>query len=223
MTVKQKKNVENEGMLLASNAIRIPITDNKICGKIDDNIFAIAVFSERKTEQQIKEIVSAVERKIKLGLGSFYSSLNKVAYKWKEYQPFYNITLLLNELSQDLKDGILFEQNRYLDYRKQMKKIRKEIMANPENNWDIDSIIKSIGVSKSHFHRIYKMMFNESCGNEIINARIDKARSILHKTNLSINEVALMCGYKNNSHFMRQFKNRVGITAKEFRKQQQKG
>ena len=47
----------------------------------------------------------------------------------------------------------------------------------------------------------------------------DKAKELLKTTNLRIQEIAEQCGYENASHFMRQFKDKIGMTAVQFRKQ----
>ena len=47
----------------------------------------------------------------------------------------------------------------------------------------------------------------------------DKAKKLLQYTDLRIQEIAVQCGYQNVSHFMRQFKDKCGITAMQYRKQ----
>ena len=54
---------------------------------------------------------------------------------------------------------------------------------------------------------------------DVITARISKAKSLLLHTDLRIHEIALQCGYQNESHFMRQFKVKCGVTAMQYRKQ----
>ena len=47
--------------------------------------------------------------------------------------------------------------------------------------------------------------------------RLEKAKELLRHSELRINEIANMCGYNSSSHFMRQFKEHTGETAKEYR------
>ena len=44
------------------------------------------------------------------------------------------------------------------------------------------------------------------------------AKQLLKTTDLRINEVASSCGYQNSTHFMRQFKEKTGISPSEYRK-----
>ena len=52
---------------------------------------------------------------------------------------------------------------------------------------------------------------------DIINTRIDMTKHLLSSTDLQINEIASACGYQNSTHFMRQFKEKVGMTPSKFR------
>ena len=47
---------------------------------------------------------------------------------------------------------------------------------------------------------------------------MELARYYLANTALSVSETAALCGYDNEVHFMRQFRQRMGMTAGEFRK-----
>lgn len=54
--------------------------------------------------------------------------------------------------------------------------------------------------------------------NDVIQSRIDHAKYLLSTTDISIVQVAEMCGYKSTSHFMRQFKNKMKMIPSEYRK-----
>ena len=54
-------------------------------------------------------------------------------------------------------------------------------------------------------------------GYDVIEKRIGKAKQLLEFSDLRIQEIALQCGYHNESHFIRQFKVKVGMTALRFR------
>lgn len=107
------------------------------------------------------------------------------------------------------------------DYREKLEKIRIRFMENPQLDWSIDSISKDIGISRSHLQRLYKEQFGSSCMDDIISARLSHAKWLLMNTDLKIGQIAEQCGYLNESHFMRQFKSKMGMTALVFRKQSQ--
>jgi AraC family transcriptional regulator len=47
--------------------------------------------------------------------------------------------------------------------------------------------------------------------------RVEMAKRILKQQNLPIAEVALECGFSNQSHLGRTFKKHTGVTPKKFR------
>ncbi|MBE6631493.1 MAG: helix-turn-helix transcriptional regulator, partial [Ruminococcaceae bacterium] len=48
--------------------------------------------------------------------------------------------------------------------------------------------------------------------------RIEYAKYLLISTNMTVSAISLSCGYKNDVHFMRIFKDLNGISPSEFRK-----
>ena len=62
-------------------------------------------------------------------------------------------------------------------------------------------------------------MFSVSVKDDVITARIKRARQLLAHTNMRVQEIAEMCGYNNDNHFMRQFKEKTGLTAAQYRKE----
>ncbi|WP_295087131.1 substrate-binding domain-containing protein [uncultured Ruminococcus sp.] len=95
---------------------------------------------------------------------------------------------------------------------------QRRIYAFPERDWNIDELCRSIGISRGYFQRNYKSQFGISCGEDIIQARIQRAKKLLADTTLTVQEIADQCGYKTHTHFMRQFKERAGISATQYRK-----
>ena len=47
---------------------------------------------------------------------------------------------------------------------------------------------------------------------------MNKAMQLLRHTDFKVQEIALHCGYNNENHFMRQFKEKIGVTALQYRK-----
>lgn len=51
----------------------------------------------------------------------------------------------------------------------------------------------------------------------LLAVRIEQAKSRLHLKQLTIAEVALQCGFANQSHMGRYFKKQVGISPRQYR------
>ncbi|MBO5319981.1 MAG: AraC family transcriptional regulator [Ruminococcus sp.] len=96
--------------------------------------------------------------------------------------------------------------------------LRSKIYRNPQLKWNVDSMAADVNMSRSYFQHLYSEVFGVSCMTDVINGKIEKAKEILSETNCTISQVASMCGYDNEEHFMRQFKKIVGTTPTRYRK-----
>ncbi len=99
--------------------------------------------------------------------------------------------------------------------------IRSQIYNKPNEDWNIAMLAHRLAMSKSHFQHLYKEIFGVSAMNDVINSRIEHAKYLLSSTDLQINQISLLCGYKCHVHFMRQFKSRMDMTASEYRDKMQ--
>lgn len=109
-------------------------------------------------------------------------------------------------------------------YFRQFSELRDELYSAPHTHIPVEAIASRINLSKSYFQHIYKELFGCSVVSDIINSRIEYAKYLLENSSLSIADISEMCGYENDTHFMRQFKRFVGVTPSQFRrndKQQQ--
>lgn len=96
--------------------------------------------------------------------------------------------------------------------------LREKIYRNPQQKWNVDTMAASVNMSRSYFQHIYRELFGVSCISDVISGKIEKAKEILSETSCTVSQVAAMCGYDNEEHFMRQFKKLVGVTPTVYRK-----
>ncbi len=100
----------------------------------------------------------------------------------------------------------------------QMSAVRSRIYSTPRYAWNVNELAKEMNMSISYFEHIYKDIFGASITNEVINSRVEYAKHMLSTTDAPISQIAEMCGYKSNIHFMKQFKSRTGLTPSQYRK-----
>ncbi len=97
-------------------------------------------------------------------------------------------------------------------------KLRSEIYSNPHYNWSIQVMAGRLHISCGYLQNIYKETFFISCMSEVIESRITYAKELLVESDWSVGEVSYLCGYRNEVHFMRQFKKLTSLTPSEYRK-----
>lgn len=85
------------------------------------------------------------------------------------------------------------------------------------SNLTLDELSLEMGMSKKALSSFLNNRLNQNFYFYVNSFRIDKARNLLQSSDLSIKEIAFECGFVNDSHFNRIFKQHVGITPKQFR------
>ena len=129
------------------------------------------------------------------------------------------VNLKFNELLLKLRRSLDDDgTNISKDIRERLRNLRGEVFSSLNKRWTVTDMAKIAGFSESRFFKLYKTAFGVSPNNDLINARIESAKNILLTTNYKIEQIAESHGYENTSHFIRQFKNIVGVTPTAFRK-----
>ena len=81
----------------------------------------------------------------------------------------------------------------------------------------IESLARKCGLSVYQFERRMKRVFLLTAGQFIIKTRIQTACELLRSTSTSIVDIALKCGFSDQSAFTRQFKVTTGMTPTQYR------
>lgn len=86
------------------------------------------------------------------------------------------------------------------------------------SNITINELCKAIYVSPSYFQRIFKGQMSITPYQYIMEFRHKMSKIILREQNLSIEDVARLCGFVRGGHFSTEFKRREGISPLEYKK-----
>ncbi len=100
----------------------------------------------------------------------------------------------------------------------QLRTVLEYIQAHLDENLSLELIAQVAGMSRYHFIRRFKQTMHESPYQYLIGQRIEQAKQLLLVSQLSISDIAIACGFANQSHLTKHFKQRVGITPHLFRK-----
>ncbi len=98
----------------------------------------------------------------------------------------------------------------------QFQKTRYTILSHCEQDWNSTSMAQLVNLSRSQFYSYYTRFFHRPPKADLIEARIEKAKTLLTNEALQIQHVAEMCGFSNISHFTRYFKKQCGCTPREY-------
>lgn len=140
----------------------------------------------------------------------------------REEGPYRNeiIDLELRGLFAKLANGLLREAvpartNRYAE---SLAQLRSELYGSPDARVPVESLAERLNLSKSYFQHLYKESFGCSVVTDMIRGRVEYAKYLLGSTRLSVGEISRVCGYENETHFMRQFKQMTSVTPGTYRK-----
>ena len=86
-------------------------------------------------------------------------------------------------------------------------------------NFNVDDICKTIGVSRVQLYRKVKALLDCSITDYILARRLKKAKYLLTNENYSISEVSYIVGFSTPNYFSTVFKNKYGSTPTDFKKE----
>lgn len=91
------------------------------------------------------------------------------------------------------------------------------IHAHLEQNIKLADIAELLGISQYYFCHLFKQSIGLTPHQYLIQQRIERAKLLLKNRELSLAEIAIACGFTDQSHFTKSFKRSVGITPKAMR------
>lgn len=74
------------------------------------------------------------------------------------------------------------------------------------------------GLSRTLFVQRFKVSFKQTPHRYLMEARVRRSQGLLAKTSLPTSQIALMCGFADQSHFSASFKRAVGVSPSVYRK-----
>ncbi len=97
-------------------------------------------------------------------------------------------------------------------------KAMRYIYLNLDNDLSIGTISKKIGISPLSLRKIFSKYIGVKIGDFINNVKVQKSISLLKSTDLSITEIAFLCGFGSLRSFNRIFYSKINNTPSDFRK-----
>ncbi len=84
-------------------------------------------------------------------------------------------------------------------------------------NISSEDLAADVGVHPVHLASVFRKFRHETIGDHVQKKRVERASELLKNFEIPLTEIALSCGFSDQSHFTRVFKRRVGMTPGAYR------
>lgn len=95
----------------------------------------------------------------------------------------------------------------------------EHVLAHFGDTIETSQLAQLANLSVSQFQREFRRLFRMSAGEYLLRVRLLIARRRLEETNDAVGQIALDCGFYDQSHFNRSFRAKMGIPPLTYRKQ----
>lgn len=100
----------------------------------------------------------------------------------------------------------------------QLKRAEETLAADLDGDVSLADVANDCGLSASHFSRAFRQSTGLSPHQWLLQRRVDTAKNLLPDHELSLSDIALACGFADQSHFTRVFARLIGISPGAWRR-----
>ncbi|HEY0104632.1 MAG TPA: AraC family transcriptional regulator [Rhizomicrobium sp.] len=100
----------------------------------------------------------------------------------------------------------------------QVKRAKALFESHLRDGIAVGRLAEACGLSRSHFSHAFKASTGASPHGWLIARRVEKAGEMLRAQALPLTEVALACGFSDQSHLTRLFRRATGVTPRAWRR-----
>ena len=127
-------------------------------------------------------------------------------------------SLAVQDLSGEIENLLdVIEENIFVS-KVNVDEIALYIQNNYTKDMNLNELAEMYGTSASYLSRVLKEKLGVTFVNYIGRLRVENAKELLEKTNLSVTEIGEKSGFVNRNAFTRVFKASTGVTPSEYRK-----
>lgn len=148
------------------------------------------------------------------------SYLLSIQQELLERRPFYqqHVSTLIEQMLIQVARAAKERSVARSPFYHQLLGFRQQMLQNCQRAYTVETMAAALNLSGSRFAVLYKKQFGISPVNDLINARVNAARTMLRTTEKPLREIALECGFQNEYYFSKVFKMRTGTSPSSYRR-----
>jgi two-component system response regulator YesN len=105
------------------------------------------------------------------------------------------------------------------DKLRTIRQVKQIVQENLGEGLSLQSVAEQVHLHYKYVSVLFKAETGENFSDYVQKLRIHKAKTLLNETNLKMYEIAEICGFGTQRHFMSAFKQATGMTTRVFRNQ----
>lgn len=100
---------------------------------------------------------------------------------------------------------------------KKLARVLDLIESDLSEDLSLSILANAAGLSEYHFLRMFKQSTGVTPHQYVISQRIERAKELLQRTDMTITEIAYLLGFSTPAHFTHHFRRKTGATPSELR------
>jgi len=92
------------------------------------------------------------------------------------------------------------------------------VLAHFADNINRDKMADTVNLSPGYFSNLFRSEVGMSFSDYLIQVRVENAKGLLRRFDLSVDAISRKCGFNSLAHFSRTFKDRCGLSPLKYRK-----
>ena len=129
-----------------------------------------------------------------------------------------NISLDIYKIFAELLNPQSIKSKGESNYEDSIQDVKNYIAENLNEKLTVQRLVNESHMSTSHFSRVFKQQTGFSPYDYVLITRLNKAKYLLQKTEMSVSSIAYETGFNSESNFICFFTDNEGISPGKFRK-----
>jgi AraC family transcriptional regulator len=125
-------------------------------------------------------------------------------------------SLLRKQINSQIAEGNSDERGRLIAW--QARKVRDYIDSHITGRIFVSDLCGLVRLSEAHFSRAFKRTFGESPHAFVLHRRLEFAAEYMLQTVLPLCDIALRCGFADQAHFSKHFRQANGLSPSAWRR-----
>jgi transcriptional regulator GlxA family with amidase domain len=98
-----------------------------------------------------------------------------------------------------------------------IREVQADVLENPESDHRVPALARRAGMSTRNFVRVFTQETGEAPAQYVQRVRVERARQLLEREGLPVEEIATRCGFGTAETMRRRFQQSLGVSPSEYR------